>query len=117
MQKDLILQGYGNGDEVRLLEGHLQGTQALIGVGSNRVQVATAFLANYGVIGLHNLVSSMKNLHFCNNGCGLHTRKHAPTFLCQARIGNLEHREGSTEQRNGIGVLIMDDGMQVCVLR
>lgn len=114
----LLTRGYGNGDEVRLLQGHLQGTQALIGVGSNRVQVATAFLANYGVIGLHNLVSSMKNLHFCNNDCGLHsqlgldTPKHARSFLCQARIGNLEHREGSTEHRHGIGVLLMDDGMQ-----
>ncbi|GBG85199.1 hypothetical protein CBR_g39764 [Chara braunii] len=48
--RPLILErGYGGGDEVRLLRARLNGTSTVIGVGKDRVKVASDAIHGYGV--------------------------------------------------------------------
>lgn len=80
-----LVQGYGGGDEARMLQRQLQGTSTRIGVGANRVATAVNFLEQYG----------FKSSH--------------------ATFGELLSEDGTEIQsRNDeIGVAILDDGMQV----
>lgn len=79
-----LVQGYGGGDEVKMLQRQLRGTSARIGVGANRVATAVRFLEQYG------FKSS------------------------RATFGDRLFSEDGSESRNDqIGVAILDDGMQV----
>jgi tetraacyldisaccharide 4'-kinase len=45
----ILTRGYGGGDEVRLLQKHLQGTSAKFGVGPNRALLALSILHQQAV--------------------------------------------------------------------
>ncbi|CAN6445759.1 unnamed protein product [Victoria cruziana] len=46
----ILTRGYAGGDEANMLQRHLVGTHAKIGVGANRVATASSFLSRYGYI-------------------------------------------------------------------
>ncbi|CAH9052564.1 unnamed protein product [Cuscuta epithymum] len=77
------LQGYGGEDEVKMLERHLQGTPAKIGVGANRAAIASIYFQRYGYIDPRGSLNH-ETLSSENISCG-----------------------------DKIGVAILDDGMQI----
>ncbi|MCO5560966.1 hypothetical protein L7F22_014586 [Adiantum nelumboides] len=114
----ILTRGYGSGDEVRLLEGHLHGTRAIIGEGSNRVEVAKLLLFKYGVKGVHDLHSSIKHLSFNKNhkfpddlSCMV-IPKFAPHDGLQPLERAFEYKREFKEHKDGMGVILLDDGMQ-----
>ncbi|KAH8933798.1 hypothetical protein BDL97_18G048400 [Sphagnum fallax] len=76
------MQGYGGGDEVRLLQKHLQGTSAKFGVGPNRALLALSILHQQAV----------------QNGS---------TFGA-----DWSKQNKSKEAGEDVGIVILDDGMQ-----
>jgi tetraacyldisaccharide 4'-kinase len=78
------MQGYGGGDEVRLLQKHLQGTPAKFGVGPHRALLALSILHQQAV----------------QNGS---------TFGA-----DWSKQNKSKEAGDDVGIVILDDGMQVC---
>ncbi|XP_031474832.1 probable tetraacyldisaccharide 4'-kinase, mitochondrial isoform X2 [Nymphaea colorata] len=46
----ILTRGYGGGDEANMLQRHLVGTHAKIGIGANRVATASSFLSRYGYV-------------------------------------------------------------------
>ncbi|CAM8963331.1 unnamed protein product [Rhodiola kirilowii] len=82
----ILIRGYAGGDEAIMLRRHLEGTSAKIGVGANRAETAIAFLKKFG---------------FANFDRG----------MCINR-SKAEQREMSVLVSRGIGVAILDDGMQ-----
>ncbi|XP_021758948.1 probable tetraacyldisaccharide 4'-kinase, mitochondrial [Chenopodium quinoa] len=88
----ILSRGYAGGDEVKMLERHLLGTSAKVGVGANRALSATLFLEKYGY------TDSRVNGFFEN-------------LL-------LVNKVGTNVPSDKIGVAILDDGMQhVCLVR
>lgn len=84
-----LFQGYGGADEAKMLQRHLCGTSAKIGVGANRAATAYSFLKQYGYMNLHN-----------------------STYY--ERL--LSHEKVNNHSNSGhIGAAILDDGMQVLV--
>ncbi|MCO5569535.1 hypothetical protein L7F22_023249 [Adiantum nelumboides] len=114
----ILTRGYGSGDEVRLLEDHLHGTRAIIGAGSNRVEVAKLLLFKYGVKGVHDLHSSIKHLSFNKNHKSPHDLscmvipKLAPHDGLQPHKRAFEYKREFKEHEDGMGVILLDDGMQ-----
>ncbi|XAR67424.1 Tetraacyldisaccharide 4'-kinase [Bertholletia excelsa] len=81
----ILTRGYGGGDEAKMLQRHLSGTSAKIGIGANRVASAACFLEKYGYKDPH--------LGLCfNRPCEL--------------------KAGSHSQSDKIGAAVLDDGMQ-----
>lgn len=80
-----VVQGYGGGDEAKMLQRQLQGTSARIGVGANRVATAARFLEQYGFKSSRATSGEL----FSEDGCEIQSRN------------------------DQIGIAILDDGMQV----
>ncbi|CAK9868533.1 unnamed protein product [Sphagnum jensenii] len=78
----ILTRGYGGGDEVRLLQKHLQGTSAKFGVGPNRALLALSILHQQAV----------------QNGS---------TFGA-----DWSKQNKSKEAGEDVGIVILDDGMQ-----
>ncbi|KZV39632.1 putative tetraacyldisaccharide 4'-kinase, mitochondrial [Dorcoceras hygrometricum] len=78
--------GYGGADEAKMLQRHLQGTCAKIGIGANQVAIASRFLENYGYVNFH-----------------------------LERPFSLE-REKSLSNSDHIAAAILDDGLQVVLI-
>jgi glutaredoxin-related protein len=77
----------------------LHGTLAVVGVGSNRVKAATALLQKHGLLGTEDIVEMTSRLYSCKN---------------LIRDDQLEFKpESMSEKKHGIGVILLDDGMQV----
>ncbi|KAI5060153.1 hypothetical protein GOP47_0024573 [Adiantum capillus-veneris] len=114
----LLTRGYGGGDEVKLLEGHLQGTQAKIGVGRDRVEAAKAVFKKHGVRGIRDIHRSIEHLNFHKNHKPPHDLSHmdmaklAPHGWLQPQTGSLERKIGFREHKDGMGIILLDDGMQ-----
>ncbi|CAA0813977.1 Probable tetraacyldisaccharide 4-kinase-mitochondrial [Striga hermonthica] len=49
----VLTRGYGGADEARMLQRQLKGTSSKVGVGANRVAIATKFLEQYGYMNFH----------------------------------------------------------------
>ncbi|KAL6999272.1 tetraacyldisaccharide 4'-kinase, partial [Sarracenia purpurea var. burkii] len=49
----ILTRGYAGGDEAKMLQSHLLGTSAKIGVGANRAATAACFLERYGYMNPH----------------------------------------------------------------
>ncbi|XP_022848439.1 probable tetraacyldisaccharide 4'-kinase, mitochondrial isoform X2 [Olea europaea var. sylvestris] len=82
----ILTRGYGGADEAKMLQRHLCGTSAKIGVGANRAATAYSFLKQYGYMNLHN-----------------------STYY--ERL--LSHEKVNNHSNSGhIGAAILDDGMQ-----
>lgn len=45
-----LMKGYAGGDEAKMLQRHLLGTSAKVGIGANRAAVASYFLEKYGCL-------------------------------------------------------------------
>lgn len=43
-------KGYGGAYEARMLQRHLEGTSAKIGIGANRAVTASSFIRKYGTL-------------------------------------------------------------------
>ncbi|KAK3017406.1 hypothetical protein RJ639_006700, partial [Escallonia herrerae] len=84
----ILTRGYGGADEARMLQRHLDGTSAKIGVGADRAATAACFIDRYGHIDGHS-VSCFERL------CYEH-----------------DHDARSHLDSDKIGVAILDDGMQ-----
>ncbi|KAA8526990.1 hypothetical protein F0562_008781 [Nyssa sinensis] len=82
----ILTRGYGGGDEAKMLQRHLFGTSAKIGVGANRAATAACFLERYGYIDPHH-------------------------GTCFERLGS-DPKMGTHLNSDKIGVAILDDGMQ-----
>ncbi|XP_027172404.1 probable tetraacyldisaccharide 4'-kinase, mitochondrial isoform X2 [Coffea eugenioides] len=83
----ILTRGYGGGDEAKMLQRHLQGTSAKVGVGANRAATAASFLERHGY------------LNFSDSTCS------TKAFLSKkARTDSFSDK---------IGVAILDDGMQL----
>lgn len=83
------MQGYASGDEAKMLERHLSGTSARIGVGANRTAVAASIFERHGYMKFENTLYSKK-------------------------LSN-PHEFGSASENGKVGVAILDDGMQVFI--
>ncbi|XP_062168797.1 probable tetraacyldisaccharide 4'-kinase, mitochondrial [Alnus glutinosa] len=81
----ILTRGYAGGDEARMLERHLFGTPAKIGVGANRAAIAACCFERYGYID---------------------PRSSCDHKLCLDK--NVESQLNSEK----IGAVILDDGMQ-----
>ncbi|KAL9236292.1 hypothetical protein vseg_010980 [Gypsophila vaccaria] len=57
----ILSRGYAGGDEVKMLQRHLLGTVAKVGVGANRTSTAAWFLKRYGYTSPH-ISGSFENL-------------------------------------------------------
>ncbi|KAL3736348.1 hypothetical protein ACJRO7_025324 [Eucalyptus globulus] len=92
----ILTRGYAGGDEARMLQRHLLGKPAKVGVGANRAVTAAAFIEKYGYRDLR------------NRGC--------------LKGGSTDHKMGEKAESNDqicfdhcseeIGAAILDDGMQ-----
>uniref|UniRef100_A0A2N9HJV3 tetraacyldisaccharide 4'-kinase n=1 Tax=Fagus sylvatica TaxID=28930 RepID=A0A2N9HJV3_FAGSY len=82
----ILTRGYAGGDEARMLERHLFGRPAKIGVGANRAAVAASYFERYGYVDPRSSTSNQK--------------------LC------LEQKVESHLNLEKIGAVILDDGMQ-----
>ncbi|XP_065019063.1 probable tetraacyldisaccharide 4'-kinase, mitochondrial isoform X3 [Musa acuminata AAA Group] len=83
----ILTRGYASGDEAKMLERHLSGTSARIGVGANRTAVAASIFERHGYMKFENTLYSKK-------------------------LSN-PHEFGSASENGKVGVAILDDGMQV----
>ncbi|EOA30738.1 hypothetical protein CARUB_v10013878mg [Capsella rubella] len=83
----ILTRGYAGGDEAKMLERHLRGGPAKIGVGANRASTAAWFFKKYGCVD----PSSIR------------------TFFDQSFLH--ERAEAMTISKK-IGAVILDDGMQ-----
>lgn len=83
------MQGYASGDEAKMLERHLSGTSARIGVGANRTAVAASIFERHGYMKFENTLYSEK-------------------------LSN-PYEFGSASENGKVGVAILDDGMQVFI--
>nr|XP_009413378.1 PREDICTED: probable tetraacyldisaccharide 4'-kinase, mitochondrial isoform X2 [Musa acuminata subsp. malaccensis] len=83
----ILTRGYASGDEAKMLERHLSGTSARIGVGANRTAVAASIFERHGYVKFENTLYSKK-------------------------LSN-PHEFGSASENGKVGVAILDDGMQV----
>lgn len=79
------LQGYSGGDEVKMLKMHLLPTSARIGAGSNRKAIADSLFERYGFMDAKLLLEKL-------------------SWSCKS---------GSSSVDEKIGVVVLDDGMQV----
>ncbi|KAL2944615.1 putative tetraacyldisaccharide 4'-kinase mitochondrial [Bienertia sinuspersici] len=59
----ILSRGYAGGDEVKMLERHLMGTSAKVGIGANRAMTAAWFLETYGYTDSHGDVIFEKLLY------------------------------------------------------
>ncbi|KAL3677475.1 hypothetical protein R1sor_027423 [Riccia sorocarpa] len=88
----ILTRGYAGGDEAQMLQMHLEGSCAKLGVGVNRVEIAHEILFKYGILSSQQRTEKAESL-------------------------NVEYDDNSTKvwrSREGkIGVAIIDDGMQV----
>ncbi|XP_064977677.1 probable tetraacyldisaccharide 4'-kinase, mitochondrial isoform X2 [Musa acuminata AAA Group] len=82
----ILTRGYASGDEAKMLERHLSGTSARIGVGANRTAVAASIFERHGYMKFENTLYSKK-------------------------LSN-PHEFGSASENGKVGVAILDDGMQ-----
>ncbi|KNA04438.1 hypothetical protein SOVF_199810 isoform A [Spinacia oleracea] len=82
----ILSRGYAGGDEVKMLERHLMGTSAKVGIGANRATAANQFLERYG------------HIDSCTNN-----------FFENLLLVN---KVGTDVTSDKIGVAILDDGMQ-----
>lgn len=82
----ILTRGYAGGDEAKMLQMHLLGTSAKIGVGANRAATATSFLERYSY------------MDPCIGSC------------FKRRCSN--QKMGSNSESDKIGAAILDDGMQ-----
>ncbi|XP_038691075.1 probable tetraacyldisaccharide 4'-kinase, mitochondrial isoform X1 [Tripterygium wilfordii] len=82
----ILTRGYGGGDEARMLERHLLGRPAKIGVGPDRAAVAASFFEKYGCL------DPLNSILF-------------------ERIGP-KQKLGDHPSSENIGAVILDDGMQ-----
>ncbi|KAJ6753610.1 TETRAACYLDISACCHARIDE 4'-KINASE [Salix purpurea] len=80
----ILTRGYAGGDEARMLTRHLRGKSVKIGVGANRAATAACFLKRHGYLDPRD-------------------------YLVE---GNW-HEQGSRINSRKIGVVVLDDGMQV----
>ncbi|THU69885.1 hypothetical protein C4D60_Mb08t19140 [Musa balbisiana] len=87
----ILTRGYASGDEAKMLERHLSGTSARIGVGANRTAVAASIFERHGYMKFENTLYSEK-------------------------LSN-PYEFGSASENGKVGVAILDDGMQVTQLR
>ncbi|CAH9083578.1 unnamed protein product [Cuscuta europaea] len=83
----ILTRGYGGEDEVKMLERHLQGTPAKIGVGANRAAIASIYFQRYGCIDP------------------------------KGSLNHETLSSGNISYGDKIGVAILDDGMQHLSLR
>lgn len=83
-------QGYGGGDEVNMLQRHFLGTPTKFGVGPNRAAVANQFIQKYGYIDI----------------------RKSSWYEKQNRDGKVQNSLDSEK----IGVVVLDDAMQVAQL-
>ncbi|KAL7186568.1 hypothetical protein ACSBR2_028325 [Camellia fascicularis] len=83
----ILTRGYAGGDEAKMLQRHLFGTSAKIGVGANRAATAASFLKRYGYADPHIIGSCLKR-------CGS------------------DQKAGSLSELDKLGAAILDDGMQ-----
>ncbi|GFZ13582.1 tetraacyldisaccharide 4'-kinase family protein [Actinidia rufa] len=82
----ILTRGYAGGDEAKMLQRHLLGTSAKVGVGANRAAMAAGFLERYGYMDPH------------SGSCfGRH---------CS------DQKRGRNSELDKIGAAILDDGMQ-----
>lgn len=81
-------QGYGGGDEARMLQRHLLGKSVKIRVGADRAVTATTFIAKYG----------------CSDP---RVKSYSKRVISDEKVGIYDHSDG-------IGAVLLDDGMQVC---
>ncbi|XP_019055902.1 PREDICTED: probable tetraacyldisaccharide 4'-kinase, mitochondrial isoform X4 [Nelumbo nucifera] len=84
----ILTRGYAGGDEAKMLQRHLIGTPAKIGVGANRIAIAACFFGRYGYLDSRSRKECFDRLH---------------TDL------NVEMRSNTDK----IGAVILDDGLQV----
>ncbi|GAB4844775.1 hypothetical protein Ancab_038164 [Ancistrocladus abbreviatus] len=82
----ILSRGYAGGDEVKMLQRHLLGTSAKIGVGANRAKTAICYLERYGHVDPH-ITSWFGNCY------------------SEEKLG--DHFDSSK-----FGVVVLDDGMQ-----
>ncbi|KAL3508472.1 hypothetical protein ACH5RR_027873 [Cinchona calisaya] len=82
----ILTRGYGGADEAKMLQRHLLGTSAKVGVGANRAATAATILERYGCINL------------CGSTCS-----GRPFFSKETQTASYSDK---------IGVAILDDGMQ-----
>ncbi|KAH9306337.1 hypothetical protein KI387_010741, partial [Taxus chinensis] len=85
----ILTRGYAGGDETRMLQRHLIDSSIKIGSGPNRANIAASFLQRYGVMKCHRKSDTAENI------CPF---KEPDTFV--------------NKPGDGIGVVILDDGMQ-----
>lgn len=85
----ILTRGYGGGDEARMLQRHLIDTSTKIGTGPNRSSIAALFFQRYGV------------MEFRSRGDWAE-----PNFQFK------ESKVTTNKIGDGIGVVILDDGMQ-----
>lgn len=85
-------QGYAGGDEARLLQSHLEGSCAKVGVGPNRVAMARSILAERGIMDISKREQLAERIEPCR-------RENRPL-----------HQPGGDGK---VGVVLLDDGMQV----
>ncbi|XP_019055900.1 PREDICTED: probable tetraacyldisaccharide 4'-kinase, mitochondrial isoform X2 [Nelumbo nucifera] len=83
----ILTRGYAGGDEAKMLQRHLIGTPAKIGVGANRIAIAACFFGRYGYLDSRSRKECFDRLH---------------TDL------NVEMRSNTDK----IGAVILDDGLQ-----
>lgn len=81
------VQGYAGGDEAKMLRRHLLQTSAKIGVGANRRAIAASVLERYG---------------------------HMDSAVVFAKLSFSQRLEPDHGNKN-VGVVILDDGMQVFI--
>lgn len=82
-----LLQGYGGGDEVNMLQRHLLGTSTKFGVGAKRAVVASHLIQKYGYIDIRK--------------SSLYEKQ------------NLNWKAHNSLDSEKIGILVLDDAMQV----
>ncbi|PSS06128.1 Tetraacyldisaccharide 4'-kinase precursor [Actinidia chinensis var. chinensis] len=82
----ILTRGYAGGDEAKMLQRHLLGTSAKVGVGANRAAIAAGFLERYGYMDPH--IGSCFGRH-CS-----------------------DQKRGRNSELDKIGAAILDDGMQ-----
>lgn len=91
------LQGYAGGDEARMLQRHLLGKSANVGVGTNRAATAAAFIEKYGY--------RDPRTSECLKGDSNDQKLGEPA----GSYGQIRSNHSCEE----IGAAILDDGMQV----
>lgn len=91
-----------------MLEGHFHGLRAMIGVGHNRVKVAATFLKRHGVMSSHD-INMLANKFYESKK--LNALSSLPNFDTSRILLDL-FQTRPMEHRRGIGVVLLDDGMQ-----